>query len=330
MRVVALTDDPSDPSARYRLGQYGPLAARDGIALEVVRLPRRTAERARLFAALPPHDLVVLHRVLLAAGETWKLRRAARRLAYDVDDTLPFRPTAEGAGRSSRRSARFLRICSMADLVLAGNETIAALARPETPRVELIPTAVELSRYPSEPLPGDGRTLVWIGQPATAPYLALIVPALARVARERPGTRFRVVGGEAPRVPGLEAEARPWSEATEVEDLRSADIGLAPLPDDPWTRGKCGLRLLQYLAAALPAVASPVGVQADIVRDGETGRLATSQDEWVAALTDLLADPVLRRRLGAEGRNWVEERYSVTAVWPRLRAAWDHAVSGGD
>ncbi len=329
MRVLALTDDPGDPSARYRLVQFAPAAARDGVAIVVVRLPRRTPERARLFGALPPHDLVVLHRVLLAAGETRQLRRAAGRLAYDVDDALPFRPTAEGAGRSSRRSARFRRLCEAADLVVAGNEWIASLARPDARAVAVVPTAVDLARYPAGPAGGDGRALVWIGQPATAPYLAAIARALGRVARERPGTRLRVIGaGDAPLVPGLEVEARTWAEATEVKDLRTADVGLAPLPDDPWTRGKCGLRLLQYLAASLPAVASPVGVQSGIVRDRETGRLAASEDEWAAALGDLLGDPEARRRLGAAGRALVEERYSVAAVWPQVRAAWTGAAEG--
>jgi glycosyltransferase involved in cell wall biosynthesis len=325
-RVLALAHDPAGPSARYRVRQFvAPLRA-DGFAVELVALPRGTAARRRFLAALPPHDLVVLSRVLLGAGETKWLRRAARRLVYDVDDALPFRTPWEGGGRSARRAARFARLCAVADAVVAGNAWIAELAGATARHVAIVPTVVDPAGYPEGAARGDGRTLAWIGQPATVPYLAGIAGPLAELARTRPGLCLQCVGGEPPAVAGLAVRAVAWSETTEAAALHAADVGLAPLTDDEWSRGKCALRLLQYAAAGLPAVASPVGTQARLVAAGAALGAATSE-AWVDALARLLNDGDARTALAARARAVLAESYSMRAALPALREAWEFALA---
>jgi glycosyltransferase involved in cell wall biosynthesis len=145
--------------------------------------------------------------------------------------------------------------------------------------------------------------------------------------RERIDFELHVIGGELS-IPGVDVRSRPWRAETEVEDLRELDVGIMPLPDDPWTRGKCGLKALQYMALGIPAVVSPVGVNTDIVRHGMNGYLATSPDEWIEGMRRLLADGALRERLGREARRTVEDRYSARGHAPRLARILHEVATG--
>jgi hypothetical protein len=165
----------------------------------------------------------------------------------------------------------------------------------------------------------------WTGSFSTEKYLDLVRPALERLRRRRP-FRMVVVGGGAFRAEGVEVEHRPWRAQTETSDLGDLDIGLMPLPDAEWERGKCGLKALQYMALGLPVVVSPVGVNAEIVRDGESGVLARTEREWEEALERLLADADLRRRMGREGRATVERAYSAAVVAPRVAEIFRRAA----
>jgi glycosyltransferase involved in cell wall biosynthesis len=186
-------------------------------------------------------------------------------------------------------------------------------------RVEILPTAVDVKKYPlvSPRKESPIFTIGWIGSPSTAKYLTAIVPALAKVCE---GGRGKVVmiGSGAVELEGVPVEVRPWSEETEVRDLESCDVGIMPLYDGLWEKGKCGLKTIQYMACALPVVVSPVGVNKEIVEDGVTGILASSNEEWARALTTLRDDKALRDRLGLAGRKRAEDRYSVQVVAPRF------------
>jgi hypothetical protein len=170
--------------------------------------------------------------------------------------------------------------------------------------------------------------LVWVGSSSTLQGLERFTNTLSAVGRAVPGLRLKLVCDRFITIPGLPVEACEWREDTEAAEIAGADVGIGWVPDDPWSRGKCGLKILQYQAAGLPVVANPVGVQADMVRDGETGFRATSTDEWVAAVKRLAADAVLRERLGQAGRRQVEERYSVAAGARRWLAVFDRLRLG--
>jgi glycosyltransferase involved in cell wall biosynthesis len=209
-----------------------------------------------------------------------------------------------------------------AAMVVAGNEYLAAYARDAgAGRVEILPTAIDLARYPvgqisSDVSNGDLPRVGWIGQRATAEFLRVLVPLFERLA-EQGKSRFVAIGIDAQQL-GLPMESVAWSEATEVALLQALDIGIMPLVDAPFERGKCGYKLIQYMACGLPVVASPVGVNCQIVEHGVNGFLADSQQAWEDALRTLLADPLLRERMGAAGREKVARQYCIQVTGPKL------------
>lgn len=213
-----------------------------------------------------------------------------------------------------------------ADLVTAGNEYLAGRARlARARRVELLPTVVDLDRYRT-PHKSEGRdedrpfTIGWIGTPSTVEYLEEVQGALAEVARQRP-VRMMVVGGSHPPLQEIPIVTHPWSEDSEVDRICSFDVGIMPLPDRPWERGKCGYKLIQYMACGLPVVASPVGVNGTIVDHGENGFLAATPSQWIEALLTLIDNRDLARRMGKAGRQKVAREYCLQVTAPRL-AGW--------
>lgn len=215
------------------------------------------------------------------------------------------------------------RVMRHARLVVAGNDYLADRARLAGAReIAILPTAIELARYAVAPAITDDRpfTIGWIGSPTSAKYLELLKPVLTSMVNPQGAQSVRMVliGSGKVEWPHIPVEVRPWSESTEVADIKSCDVGVMPLPDDPWERGKCGYKLIQYMACGLPVVASPVGVNREIVQVGVNGFLAETEAEWVAALDTLRRDHDLRRRMGAAGRRMVEERYCVEVMAPRL------------
>lgn len=248
-------------------------------------------------------------------------------LVVDYDDAI-FHQYDRHRSRVVRRllGHKIDAVMRRAALVLAGNDYLATRARAAgAPRVEMVPTVVDVARYASPPpAPRHRCTVGWIGNPGTARYLALIAPVLRALA-QRADVRLVAIGANPEQVAGLPIEVRPWSEATEVAELQAIDVGIMPLPDEPFERGKCGYKLIQYMACGRPVVASPVGVNAAIVRDGVNGFLAADEAQWLAALTALADDPDRRVRMGAAGRADACARFSLHAAAPRV-AALMHGV----
>jgi glycosyltransferase involved in cell wall biosynthesis len=280
-------------------------------------LPRSLFARLRLYRETRAADAVVVQRRLLPVAELALLRRWARRLVFDFDDAVWLRDSYSPRGFGSRkRGRRFRATVAAADLVVAGNPYLAAEARrfTDAARVAIIPTCVDPARYPvTQPHADDAVRLVWVGSSSTLKGLERFRDTLDAIGRAVPGARLKLVCDRFLTLRHLPVDSVHWSEATEAEEIAGADIGIGWVPDDPWSRGKCGLKILQYQAAGLPVVANPVGVQADFVRDDETGYRAETPEQWVAAVRRLAADPALRARLGTAGRHQVEAHYSVGA-----------------
>ncbi len=243
-------------------------------------------------------------------------------LAVDYDDAVFHRYDQHPSVAVRRVLGRKLdRLMAASDIVTAGNSYLAERALAAgAPRVEIVPTVVDLAHYPSSVVSDSGSspTIGWIGTPSTwSEYMTSMMPVLTEIARVH-DARVRVVGaGHAAAMHPLLDSLR-WTEETEVSLIQSMSVGIMPLTDTPWSRGKCGYKLLQYMACGLPVVASPVGVNADIVEHGVNGFLATTEAEWREALTTLLRDPALRHRMGQEGRRKVERDYSLQVWGPRV------------
>jgi glycosyltransferase involved in cell wall biosynthesis len=219
-------------------------------------------------------------------------------------------------------------VMRIAHTVVAGNDYLARRAHQAGARhVEIVPTAIDLGRYsdlPERP-PGGALTVGWIGIPFNVHYLSMIAPALRAAAGTQP-IALQVVGASVPpEFGGMPAESFPWSEDTEISRIGQFDVGVMPLHDTPWERGKCAYKLLQVMAAGKPVIASPVGANRQVVRHGINGFLAETTEEWTEALRKL-ADPDLRQRMGAEARKTVEEQYSTAIAEPRLAAILNKAA----
>ncbi len=301
-----------------------------GIVLEAFR------QRWRLIAQASSRDLVVIHFEAfpyLPAFAERRLQRARVPYILDLDDAV-FHQYDHHRNRLVRAllGGKIAGIMRGAAAVHAGSRYIADFARAAgAHRVELLPTVVDPARLTPATTPAQGRPgmrIGWIGSPSTSSYLADIEPALAQFRDRHPDTEFVLIGARDDALAGLPVTRLPWSEAREPVDLRSLDVGIMPLRDDPWSRGKCGFKLVQYMACGLPVVASPVGANADIVKPGVNGLLASTPAEWVAAFEALAASPSDRARMGQEGRKAVLAHYSVDAVLPRMMASFREAIEG--
>lgn len=323
MRLLALVDSPDHVCCRYRIRAFESALRDLGWSLDCEPLERGLLARSRQLRATAQFDAVLLQRKLLPGWQLAILRQSARRLIFDFDDAVFFRDSHDRRGiQSPRRARRFARVVQAADAILAGNGFLAeraqlAGARPEN--LWTIPTCVNPALYPNRPEPREdnGRPpeLVWIGSSSTLKGLEARRSLWERLGLEIPDLRLRVICDRFPDFDHIQTIPAAWSEATEGLELAKGDVGVSLLPDDDWSRGKCGLKVLQYQAAGLPVIANPVGATLDMVKPGETGILGTTDDEWIEAVRSL-ANPAKRAEMGANGRRLVETQYSVNAWAP--------------
>ncbi|MDA7980359.1 MAG: glycosyltransferase family 4 protein [Pirellulales bacterium] len=325
MKVLALTEGPNHVCYRYRIEAFASALAERDWTLESLPLDPNTFGRNAQLRAAAGADVVILQRKLLPVWQLRMLRRSAKILVYDFDDALFHRDSYSRKGPLSwARLAHFWATIYAADAVTAGNVYLReqASAYIDPARVYLMPTCIDPSLYPLADHARRGRDvqLVWIGQHSTLAGLYLAQESLAASARVLPGLELRVICNRFPQLDGVQVIPRQWSQATEAKEVADADIGISWLPDDSWSPGKCGLKVLQYMAAGLPVVANPVGMNREMVIDGKTGFLASSPEGWAQAITRLAESPDLRNKLGAAGRRFVEQNYSVNR-WAKEFAA---------
>ncbi len=318
MRIIALVKDPEHVCCRYRIRAFRAHLERAGHRLDIRGWPALWVSRLLLYRSLHHADALIVQRKLLPCWQLRLIRRRVRWLIYDYDDAVFLRNSYNPRGHASAaRSRRFDEMVRCADAVVAGNTFLRAQAVSQTDptRVQVIPTCVDAARYPLAAHEPGGQVvrLVWVGSSSTIKALERLAPVLDDLGKSERGLQLKVICDRSLTLQHLAVEFSPWREAGEAEAIAAADIGISCLPDDPWSRGKCGLKVLQYMAAGLPVVANPVGVQVDLVRHGETGFLADTPAEWHAAIRRLAADPALRREMGRAGRRLVEARYDVPA-----------------
>jgi glycosyltransferase involved in cell wall biosynthesis len=269
-------------------------------------------------------DLIWIEKEALPWWPVWLEGLFLRGTPYvlDFDDAI-FHKYDQHRFKWVRRiyGHRIDRLMAGACLVVAGNHYLANRATAAGARhVEVIPTVVDLVRYGKKlSLVITQPRIVWIGSPSTVQYLLELAEPLRALAERQPFT-LRVVGGGAVTIPGVNIESLSWSADKEAKLIAECDVGIMPLRDTSWERGKCAYKLIQYMACGLPTVASPIGANRDVVVEGETGLFANTPSAWVEKLESLLTDAQLRQRLGQAGRERVEAEYSLQQVAPRLTA----------
>ncbi len=324
MKLAFFVTSITDPAAKHRVLDFLPSLQEEGHSCEVREIPKETSERQVLFRSAADSDVVFLQRRLMNFWDLRRLRRYAKRLIFDFDDALPFRDSKDGAGIAPTRRRRFSAVVSRVDLVLAGNAYLADLARKAGgERVRVLPTALDAGHFgfrggrriegENEASARDFR-IGWIGSRSTLPYLEALAEPLSRASQDHPSIRLVVMADRPPQMEGVRTEFIPWASDREVGFLHSLDLGLAPLSDDPWSRGKCGLRLLKFFSCGIPALASSVGVQGEMVQEGKTGFLVEPGDDWGKRLSSLLESPDQLASVTQAARKVVEEQFATQEV----------------
>lgn len=332
IHILAVTRKPDSASYEQRvLNWIEPLAAH-GVVVEPRTWPKRGPARNALLKEMKNVDAVWWHRNVVHPPTAKRVRAAAKRWVIDFDDPLSF--SSKRGGRPSwTRRRRFHATVSRADAALVGSAFLAELAKPLVRRVEVAPMAVDLPDAVPVREPKHGRpvTLLWLGSASTQVYLRGLAEVFAQLDSNAPLT-LRLVGGEPMGFPGsaLTVDHRPWSPTEQERALRDADVGLCPMPDTLWTRGKCPYKVLQYMAWGLPWVGSAVGE--NLVAAGDVpnarGLAVSSTAEWVQAITHLADNNALRHRMGTHGRAYAERVHARGALTQQLVDFWRSIVSG--
>lgn len=350
LQVLALSPIPEEGAGcRFRVSQYLPYLRAAGIDVTIrsfytpeyfgiVYKPGHYIRKTLAFMPLayrrllqlqelPNYDLVWLYREAIPLGPPLIERVIARRgtpIVLDFDDAI-FMSNVSEANRAIaflKNPSRVAEVTRMSTKVMVGNEFLATYARRHNQQVSVVPTVVDTTRFVPRAdrnrLPASGPVVGWIGSPTTGHYVQAMA-SLLRDAASRHRFTLKVSGaGKKVQFDGVQVDETPWSLAREVELFNTCDIGIYPLTDDDWSRGKCGFKAIQFMACGVPVLASAVGVNREIIQDGENGFLASTPDEWATKLDRLLGDPGLRARFADAGRKTIEERYSLTVTAPQV------------
>ena len=343
---------PQAASHRVRLSQFQPGLAAAGIDLQIQSLldndylqrsfsgKRQSlrgliafyGRRIQALRHLDRFDVAIVSCELLPFLPGWLERKLLQiPFIYDFDDAYYLKyVSGRYACLESLLGKKFDLMMAATVAVTAGNTNLQSYARRFNSNVYVLPSVVDTDQLrPAVPPPVEDSakpfTVGWIGSPSTAPYLQLLVEPLQQLARERP-VRLLVVGGPAPAIAGVEVIEQPWSLEQELPLIQQFDVGVMPLPDTPWTRGKCAYKLIQCMAFGLPVVASRVGANVEAVPP-ECGLLTESPEQWITAFRRLAADPELRQQMGVASRHWVEQRYSLRSALPVFTEVIKRAVA---
>jgi len=319
-KVLFLIQGFSVAASRYRVLQYIPYLESKGVETKVSLYPRTLKENFQFFNELSQYDIVFLQRKRFNQPRLGLLRRRAKRILYDFDDSVMYRNSKAKDPISSTRRRRFVQMVKNSDFIIAGNEFLRSQVLPFNQNVEVIPTAINQERYDlrTYSVQQERVTLGWIGDHGSIHYLEKMRPIFDRISAKYPHVELKIVSDTFFDCDRMKVIKKKWSSEEEVADLQGLDIGLMPLVDDPWSWGKCGLKIIQYQGVGVPVVCTPVGINTDLVEDGTNGFWAMTANEWEEKLSLLIENPGLREQMGREGRRRVLEKYTHQACAPRL------------
>ena len=334
-RLLALTvGNEQIASVRYRVLAHVPALEAAGFAVRV-RFPvplggsfGRLADLVRDSARPASEDILFVHRKTFPPSFAGALASRHRAFVFDMDDALDLPPPGRelDAASSERYRRNFEATVRGADLVLCGNPELAS--KVPHGRTAIVPTPIDTTRFsPNALTRATEPTLGWVGHSDNLPYLAAIAEPLRELAKRHPALKLVVVADRPIEIPGVKIEFRRWRLENEVSCFDGIAVGLMPFEDTPWARAKCAFKAIQYMACGIPTVASPVGMNRELIRDGVNGFLPANDAGWLAALDALLGGSGLAPRIAAEGRATVVRDYALSVVSPKVVGLLEEAAS---
>jgi hypothetical protein len=316
MRLFALTFGGADSaSTHYRLHQY-----REQFAAAGIEFAHALATGFKDFASLKQYDVVLLQKTLLAMPKVSRIRKHSKRFLYDADDLIWLSPQKIHSWLTRLRiEARSKHIAKSADLCMAANQIIAGDLRQRGGKTVVVPMALDGRKWTDAEKKGEHVTIGWSGAPKNLPFLRGILPELISVQRRFPEVRFAIHCGEEPKLTGLRYEHVRYVANAEPEAVRQFHIGLLPLPDEPFARGKSPIKALQYFASRVAVVGSPIGATREVLEDGSNSLWAGERRTWAEALGQLISEPMKRQQLSGMARRCFAERYGLPLVFEQLK-----------
>lgn len=320
-KILFISKGSDSVSTRYRATDFFPLLELAGWQATHLTDRRTPLGRLNLLRQASQADVVVVVRRTFGPLFASILRRVASRLIFTFDDAI----FAKSDGSSSSgRARRFAATVALCDAVWAGNSYLADKAKEFNGCVELVPTALDVDRYAIEIMkPANSLDLVWIGSSSTKKHLLPVIPLLEEAAALIPKLRLKIIADFSIESERLNVVPIPWSPESELRELLASHIGIAPLPDNAFTRGKCGLKVLQYMAAGLPVISSAAGVNQELVDAGVSGFLVNSDQQWIEAIQNLADSAEQRVSMGKAGRQRCRDRFTLQAAFQKMLATID-------
>lgn len=320
MKVAFLIHSLEAPSCRYRVLQYLPFLRQRGMDISIHLFNRPLLDKLKFYHSLAQYDLIMIQRKLFSPVDFWYIRRRAKRIVYDFDDAVMYRSPRSKNPYSFSRKIRFVFMVRRVDGVIAGNQFLKSEVLPFNSKVVVLPTSIDLSQYTLKKDYDHLRpiTIGWFGSKSSLGFLRNLIPSLENTFKKHSNIQLKVVCSEFPDSQTIPIIKKKWSLTEEVEDIQSFDIGVMPLSDNLWSKGKCGLKILQYNSVGIPAVCTPVGINRELIQDGVNGFWAQNEVQWEDRLSELIDEKERRKQMGLEGRKIVEKYYSLEVTAPRL------------
>ena len=319
MKVVFLVQGMHVAASRYRVLQYLPFFRAAGIDTEVFEFPQRMAGWSSLWEFLKKGDVIFVQSKRLPFSVLLFLKRLKKKILYDFDDAVMFKNSLSKNPYSLRRTLSFKRMLHYTDLVVAGNGFLNQEAEKYHGRVKVLPTPIDAERYQKKKnYKSDTVNMGWIGDHGSIHYMESYKDVWEAIGRKYTNVVLTIICDTFIDTKDITLRRIPWSYEREIDDLMSLDIGLMPLFDDLWSKGKCGFKIIQYLGVGVPAVCTPVGINRDVVHDGVHGLWANTKDEWIEKLSTLIENASLREKMGGEGRRKIMDAYTVQVCAPKL------------